>query len=131
MARQYGNTRVTAGRTLIRRYVLAPSQTGTGDEAAVRAASIPPLGGGPDIHGAAAHALTITEPAGTGSCCTATPIKNCRIGAKNCNSPTIDSGSRLAAAAKQISGTTVTGPASINSVLLPAPWWPIASVPCP
>ena len=52
---------MTAGRTLIRRYVLALPSAGAGNEAAVTAASVPPLSGGPDIHGseAAAHAFTV------------------------------------------------------------------------
>src|SRR2546423_5722028 len=60
MTRQHRNTRVTAGRTLIRRYVLTRPQARAGDEAAVTAASVPPLGGGPGGHGsAAAHAFTL------------------------------------------------------------------------
>ncbi|MBV9854461.1 MAG: hypothetical protein JOY82_08030 [Streptosporangiaceae bacterium] len=41
------------------------ARQGAGNEAAVTAASIPPLSGGPDIHGsAAAHAITIAGSAG-------------------------------------------------------------------
>ena len=59
-------TRVAAGGTLIWRYALALALAGAGIEAAVAAASVPPLSGGPDIHGseAAAHAFTV---AGSGS----------------------------------------------------------------
>jgi hypothetical protein len=57
------NTRVAAGGTLIRRYVLALPPTGAGIEAAVSAASVPPLSGGPGSHcsEAAAHALTVAD----------------------------------------------------------------------
>src|SRR4030081_2626543 len=48
------DTRVAAGGTLIRRYALALTPAGAGIEAAVAAASVPPLGGGPDGHGSAA-----------------------------------------------------------------------------
>src|SRR6266496_4508155 len=62
MTRQRRNTRVTAGRTLIRRYVLALPPVGAGNEAAVTAASVPPLSGGPGSHGSeAAHAFTIAD----------------------------------------------------------------------
>ena len=55
---------MAAGGTLIRRYVLALPRAGAGDEATVTAASIPPLSGGPDVHGsAAAHAATIAGSA--------------------------------------------------------------------
>src|SRR6266700_2658256 len=65
MARQHRNTRVTAGRTLIRRYVLALPPAGAGNEAAVTAASVPPLSGGPGSHGSeATHALTIADSVG-------------------------------------------------------------------
>ena len=51
--------RVAADETLIRR-ALAP--TGAGIEAAVAAASVPPLSGGPGGHGSgAAHAFTIAD----------------------------------------------------------------------
>jgi hypothetical protein len=54
---------VTAGRTLIRRYVLAlPAATRAGNEAAVTATSVPPLSGGPDDHDSeATHAITIAD----------------------------------------------------------------------
>jgi hypothetical protein len=70
MVRKHGDTRVTAGRTLIRRYVLALAPAGAGNKAAVTAASVPPLSGGPGSHGseAAAHALTIADSAGGGLC---------------------------------------------------------------
>jgi hypothetical protein len=56
------DTRVTAGGTLIRRYALALTPTGAGIEAAVTAASVPPLSGGPGNHGSqAAHAFTIAD----------------------------------------------------------------------
>ena len=54
MTRQRGNTRVTAGRILIRRYVLVLTPPGAANEAAVTATSVPPLSGGPDIHRSAA-----------------------------------------------------------------------------
>jgi hypothetical protein len=58
MTRQRGKARVTAGRALIRRYVLALTRQGTANEAAVTAASVPPLSGGTDIHcSAATHEL--------------------------------------------------------------------------
>ena len=51
---------MTAGWTLIRRYVLALPRQGAGNEAAVTATSVPPLSGGPGSHGsAAAHAFTL------------------------------------------------------------------------
>ena len=59
---------MAAGGTLIRRYALTPA--GAGIEAAVTAASVPPLSGGPGIHGstAAAHAFTVADSVGgTGS----------------------------------------------------------------
>jgi hypothetical protein len=59
------DTRVAAGGTLIRRYALALTPAGAGIEAAVTAASVPPLSGGPDIQGsAAAHAFTIADSVG-------------------------------------------------------------------
>lgn len=60
---------MAAGGTLIRRYALALTPTGAAVEAAVTAASVPPLSGGPDSHGsAAAHAFTIADSVGgTGS----------------------------------------------------------------
>jgi hypothetical protein len=63
------DTRVAAGGTPIRRYALALTPAGAGVEAAVTAASVPPLSGGPDIRGsAAAHAFTIADSVGgTGS----------------------------------------------------------------
>ena len=54
---------MAAGRTLIRRYVLALPRQGAGNEAAVTATSVPPLSGGPGSHGSAAHALTIAASA--------------------------------------------------------------------
>src|SRR6266581_1947102 len=69
MTRQRRNTRVTAGRTLIRRYVLALPPAGAGNEAAVTAASVPPLSGGPGSHGSeATHALTIADSVGGDLC---------------------------------------------------------------
>jgi hypothetical protein len=53
------DTRVAAGGTLIRRYVLALTPAGAGIEAAVTAASVPPLSGGTGIHGSAAAHLLI------------------------------------------------------------------------
>ena len=56
------DTRVAAGGTLIRRYTLALTPAGAGVEAAVTAASVPPLSGGPGNHGSeAAHAFTIAD----------------------------------------------------------------------
>ncbi len=56
------DTRVAAGGTLIRRYALALTPAGAGIEAAVTAASVPPLSGGPGSHGSqAAHAFTIAD----------------------------------------------------------------------
>jgi hypothetical protein len=49
-----------AGRTLVRRYALALTPAGAGNEAAVTATAVPPLNGGPGTHGSeAAHAVTI------------------------------------------------------------------------
>jgi hypothetical protein len=63
------DTRVAAGGTLIRRYALALTPTGAGIEAAVTAASVPPLSGGPGSHGGeAAHVFTLAgSVGGTGS----------------------------------------------------------------
>ena len=56
------DTRVAAGGTLIRRYALALTPAGAGIEAAVTAASVPPLSDGPGDHGSeAAHAFTIAD----------------------------------------------------------------------
>ena len=64
MTRQCGDERVTAGWTLIRRYVLALPRYGADNEAAVTAASVPPLSGGPGGHGrAGTHVLTIAADA--------------------------------------------------------------------
>jgi hypothetical protein len=62
-------TRVAAGGTLIRRYALALTPAGAGIEAAVTAASVPPLSGGPGSHGSeATHVFTIVRSVGgTGS----------------------------------------------------------------
>jgi hypothetical protein len=62
-------TRLAAGGTLIRRYALALPPTGAGIEAAVTAASVPRLSGGPGSHGSeAAHTLTLADSVGgTGS----------------------------------------------------------------
>src|ERR1700728_4206302 len=70
MARKHRDTGVTAGRTLIRRYVLALPPRGAGNEAVVTAASVPPLSGGPGGHGsaAAAHAFTIADSGGGDLC---------------------------------------------------------------
>src|SRR5450755_1772521 len=52
--------RVAAGRTLIRRYALALTPSGAGNEAAVTATAVPPLSGGPGNHGSeATHPLII------------------------------------------------------------------------
>ena len=56
---------MAAGGTLIRRYVLALTPAGAGIEAAVTAASVPPLSGGPGSHGSeAAHAFTVAGSVG-------------------------------------------------------------------
>ena len=56
---------MAAGRTLIRRYALALTPAGAGNEAAVTATAVPPLGGGPGEHGSeATHAVTITDSVG-------------------------------------------------------------------
>ena len=48
---------MAAGRTLIRRYALALTPAGVGNEAAVTATAVPPLSGGPGEHGSeATHA---------------------------------------------------------------------------
>ena len=63
--RQHRNMRVAAGRTLIRRYALALTPAGAGNEAAVTATAVPPLSGGPGEHGSeATHALIITDSVG-------------------------------------------------------------------
>ena len=68
MARQHGNARVTAGRTLIRRYVQALPWQGQAMRP-VTATSVPPLSGGSGIHGStAAHAFTIADSTGAGLC---------------------------------------------------------------
>src|ERR1700761_4498139 len=70
MIQQHKNTRVTAGRTLIRRHVLAVRPEGAGDEAAVTAASVPPLSGGSGRHGSeTAHAVTVAGSAEAGTVC--------------------------------------------------------------
>ena len=57
--------RVAAGGTLIRRYALALTLAGAGIEAAVAAASVPPLSGGTGSHGsAAAHVFTLAGSVG-------------------------------------------------------------------
>jgi hypothetical protein len=59
---------VAAGRTLIRRYALALTPAGVGNEAAVTATAVPPLSGGPGEHDSeATHALTIANSGGVGS----------------------------------------------------------------
>jgi hypothetical protein len=59
------DTREAAGWTLIRRYALALTPEGAGIEAAVTAASAPPLSGGPDNHGSkTAHRFTIADSVG-------------------------------------------------------------------
>jgi hypothetical protein len=57
---------VTAGRTLVRRYALALTPGGAGDEAAITTTAVPPLSGGPGTHGSeATHAVTIADNAST------------------------------------------------------------------
>ena len=69
MTRQHRETRVTADRTLIRQYVPALPPAGAGNEAAVTAASVPPLSGGPGSHGSeATHAFTIADSVGGDLC---------------------------------------------------------------
>ncbi len=61
------NTRVTAGRTLVRRYALALTLGRAGHVAAVMTTAVPPLSGGPGTHGSeATHAATIADHASTG-----------------------------------------------------------------
>jgi hypothetical protein len=56
---------VAAGRTLIRRYVLALTPAWAGNEAAVTAVSVPSLSGGPGEHGSeATHGVTIADSVG-------------------------------------------------------------------
>jgi hypothetical protein len=56
---------VTAGRTLVRRYALALTPAGAGNEAAVTATAVPPLSGGPGNHGSeATHAFTVAGSVG-------------------------------------------------------------------
>ena len=56
---------MAAGGTLIRRYILALTPEGQGIEAAGTAASVPPLSGGPGIHGSeATRTFTITDSVG-------------------------------------------------------------------
>lgn len=63
------DTRVAAGGTLIRRYALALTPARGRLEAALTAASIPPLSGGPSSHGsAAAHALIVATSLGGHPC---------------------------------------------------------------
>jgi hypothetical protein len=60
--------RVAAGRTLIRRYALALTPAGVGNEASITATAVPPLSVGPGDHGCeATHALTIANSGGVGS----------------------------------------------------------------
>src|SRR5450756_264144 len=59
-----GNTRVPAGGTLIRRYVLALTQGRAGKQAAIKTIAVPPLSGGPGQHDSeATHAATIADSA--------------------------------------------------------------------
>jgi hypothetical protein len=61
-AAQGMDTPVAAGRTPIRRYTQALPPEGAGIEAAVTAASVPPLSGGPGSHDSeTAHAFTIAD----------------------------------------------------------------------
>ncbi len=58
---------MAAGGTLIRRYALALTPVGAGNEAAVAATAVPPLSGGPGEHDSeATHALTIANSGGVG-----------------------------------------------------------------
>src|SRR5688572_29497935 len=52
---------------------------------------------------------------GIGSWKTSTPHRNCSVGAMYWRKPSVESGTRLAAAAKQRSGIAVTGPQATNS----------------
>ncbi len=57
---------MTAGRTLVRRYALALTPGGAGNEAAITTTAVPPLSGGPGTHGSeATHAVTIADNAST------------------------------------------------------------------
>jgi hypothetical protein len=64
-----------------------------------------------------------SEP-GTASCATKTPQISCRMGARNCSMPTVDSGRLLALEANRINGNTVTSPAPINSAVTCQEAWP-------
>ncbi len=57
---------MTAGRTLVRRYALALTPGGAGNEVAITTTAVPPLSGGPGMHGSeATHAVTIADSAST------------------------------------------------------------------
>jgi hypothetical protein len=57
---------MTADRTLARRYALALTPGGAGNEAAITTTAVPPLNGGPGTHGSeATHAVTIADSAST------------------------------------------------------------------
>ena len=57
---------MTAGRTLVRRYALALTPGGAGNEAAITTTAVPPLSGGPGTHGSeATHGATIADSAST------------------------------------------------------------------
>ena len=77
------DARVTAGGTLIRRYVLAlPPEGRAGIEAAGTAAPVPPLSGGPGSHGSeATHAFTITDSVGGAG---AQPLRGPGFGQPSC-----------------------------------------------
>lgn len=60
MARQHRIKGVTAGRTLIRRYVLALAPAGAAMRPRLQQPRVPPLSGGTGSHGAA-HAFTIAD----------------------------------------------------------------------
>ena len=60
---------------------------------------------------------------------TPTAITNCVVGVRYCSSPSMDSGMRLAAAAKNASGTTVIMPVPASSRDMRTPPAPNSAVP--
>lgn len=58
-----------------------------------------------------------------------TPIRNWETGVRYCIRPIVESGSRVAAMPKKISGIAVTSPQAASSAACPGPWW--VKVECP
>ena len=71
----------------------------------------------------------IQRPAGMSSWKSSTPSANWMTGARYCSSPSATSGTRIAAAPKNISGMAVTMPVVVNSSACPAPWLPKLDAP--